>query len=385
MRPKLHPACAAWPPLPDQDLKALAADIKANGLNHAIVLTTDGLLLSGRERWDACAIAGVKPRTVTYSGNDADAFVLSENKHRRHLDRSQMAMVVAKFGKLSRGAQVHNKNSVKTKTNVQELHIRLNETRTRSTKELEKLSDVPRTYINYARFLRSNAEPQIIQWVEDGLVNINFAWEAVRKNDRAIQATWTLEDLKRVGSDVIQNCYDSNLPKAVRQQQDKPTKQQNPKKPVRHIPDPPYTGGPKFPTREESGYPPEGSSIADYRAFFEENGRTPLVSKSAKELAQDHIKVMALGAAVTSLARDDVPNADAFLDAIGRMLSHEPADKGVDYAVIARRILTTTEKHLPAALERLTRLADALRARKAGRARKAATTDEIHRLDTLLH
>jgi hypothetical protein len=104
MRPDLHPACAAFPPLPDHDLRELAQDIRQRGLIEPITLTADGLLLDGRCRWDACEAAGVEPRTVTYDGDNPAGFVLSKNKYRRHLDKSQMAMAVARLVVLQQGS-----------------------------------------------------------------------------------------------------------------------------------------------------------------------------------------------------------------------------------------------------------------------------------------
>ncbi len=64
----LHPACKLFPQLPKDELKALAADIKANGLQNSIVLY-EGKILDGRNRWLACRIAKVKPTFVQWNGS----------------------------------------------------------------------------------------------------------------------------------------------------------------------------------------------------------------------------------------------------------------------------------------------------------------------------
>jgi len=56
-----HPACLAFPELPDDELQALAADIKKHGLLNDITLL-DKQILEGRSRYKACKRAGVKPR-----------------------------------------------------------------------------------------------------------------------------------------------------------------------------------------------------------------------------------------------------------------------------------------------------------------------------------
>ena len=57
----LHPACKLFPKLGDVELRELADDIKATGLQNSIVLL-DGQILDGRNRHVACKIANVKPR-----------------------------------------------------------------------------------------------------------------------------------------------------------------------------------------------------------------------------------------------------------------------------------------------------------------------------------
>src|SRR5262245_55100444 len=163
MRPELHPACAEFPSLPDADLQELAEDIRNNGLLEPIILTADGLLLDGRCRWDACEIVGIEAHTVTYDGNDPVGFVLSKNKHRRHLDKSQIAMITGRLASLP----PHRPKE----TQLNKL--------TSSAEELAKQSGVPLAYINYARTVLRKAEPHIIAMVDAGEVNVRVAAEAV--------------------------------------------------------------------------------------------------------------------------------------------------------------------------------------------------------------
>ena len=72
------------------DLRDLADDIAANGLRDPITLTPDGQLLDGRNRALAALMAGFDPMTmaVIYDGDDLVSFVLSRNKHRRHMSQT---------------------------------------------------------------------------------------------------------------------------------------------------------------------------------------------------------------------------------------------------------------------------------------------------------
>lgn len=97
-----HPLAAIFPLMPVAEMRELADDIVTCGLREPIVLL-DGMVLDGRNRLAACAFAEVEPRFVDFDGDDALAFVLSHNLHRRHLTESQRAMVAARIAKLPRG------------------------------------------------------------------------------------------------------------------------------------------------------------------------------------------------------------------------------------------------------------------------------------------
>lgn len=93
-----HPDAAIFPMMSPDELADLAEDIKANGLKHPIVKGQhEGreVIVDGRNRQDACEMAGVKPTYVTLNGEDVKAFIISNNVKRRHLNSGQRAMSVA--------------------------------------------------------------------------------------------------------------------------------------------------------------------------------------------------------------------------------------------------------------------------------------------------
>jgi hypothetical protein len=94
----VHPLADLFP-MVTEDLPALAADIKANGLRHPLAVTPDGVLIDGRRRRAACEIAGVEPDFVIVDEDAAD-LILSENVFRRHMTKGQIAIlaVVAELG-----------------------------------------------------------------------------------------------------------------------------------------------------------------------------------------------------------------------------------------------------------------------------------------------
>jgi hypothetical protein len=97
----VHPAAALFPMMGAAELQELAADIKAHGLREPL-MTLDGLLLDGRNRLRACELAGVEPRFEEWdgSGGSPTDYVVSLNLHRRHLTKSQWAMIADDLRKL---------------------------------------------------------------------------------------------------------------------------------------------------------------------------------------------------------------------------------------------------------------------------------------------
>jgi hypothetical protein len=101
-----HPVADCFPLIDGGELDELVADIRANGLQQAIVLF-EGQILDGRNRYRACREAQIEPAFSEYHGTDPVGFVISLNLRRRHLDTGQRAMVAAKLATLPRGANQH--------------------------------------------------------------------------------------------------------------------------------------------------------------------------------------------------------------------------------------------------------------------------------------
>jgi hypothetical protein len=91
----IHPMAAIFPMMSDDELVDRAADIKANGMLHPIVLDAHGLLVDGRNRLRACELAGIAPDYESLNGEDTRAFIVSANRARRNLSKGQQAMAMA--------------------------------------------------------------------------------------------------------------------------------------------------------------------------------------------------------------------------------------------------------------------------------------------------
>jgi len=118
-----HEYASLFPPMSDEDFKTLIADIKRHGLREPIVVFQDRIL-DGVHRDKACALAGIKPTYRHFQGDDALAYVVSANLHRRHLDTGQRAMIASKIATLKRGRRGKDaKLQVSRKDAAAALHV----------------------------------------------------------------------------------------------------------------------------------------------------------------------------------------------------------------------------------------------------------------------
>ena len=93
-----HELAKILPLIEGEEFEKLVDDIKANGLLNPIVLY-EGQILDGRNRFNACAEAGVEPNFTEYIGNEPDAYVIALNVRRRHLKQQQIDQYLVKFQK----------------------------------------------------------------------------------------------------------------------------------------------------------------------------------------------------------------------------------------------------------------------------------------------
>jgi hypothetical protein len=93
---KHHPIADVWPMMDEAKLVELSDDIRKNG-QLVPVWIYEGKILDGRNRWAACKIAGIEPKTKEYTGDEPTAFAVAMNDRRRHMNKGALAAVAAEL------------------------------------------------------------------------------------------------------------------------------------------------------------------------------------------------------------------------------------------------------------------------------------------------
>lgn len=192
-----HPAAKLLPGIPDTEQQELTADILKNGLQHPIVLFWDFsevdqkdklYILDGRHRYRACQNAMVTPRCVLYTGQDPYGFVMSENLFRRHLEKSQRAMIAAELANRPHGVTRYANSHISVPT----------------VPEAAKLLNISASAVIAGRKVLEVAEPETIADVKSGKTTLHaasFLAELPRDTQLAVSGSSTRE-IKAMASEV---------------------------------------------------------------------------------------------------------------------------------------------------------------------------------------
>lgn len=157
---KYHPLADVFPLIEGAEFDALVADVAKQGLLEAIV-TLDGDILDGRNRYRACVAAGVEPHFEVFEGADPVAFVVSKNVARRHLDESQRALAARKISSLKQGARLDLQHSASLHEVSQAKAAEILNVSERSVKTAGKVID--------------HGAPELVRAVEAGRVSVSAA------------------------------------------------------------------------------------------------------------------------------------------------------------------------------------------------------------------
>src|SRR3982074_37568 len=100
---EFHPLADLFPMMTDVELDELGEDMLKHGQREPIWLY-EGKILDGRNRYRACLMKGIEPRTTETRVGEPLGSAISLTRKRGRVAASQRAMVVAEIAKLPKGA-----------------------------------------------------------------------------------------------------------------------------------------------------------------------------------------------------------------------------------------------------------------------------------------
>lgn len=184
-----HPYADCFPLMREQELKSLSKDIRDNGLLQDICLY-QGQILDGRNRYQACLNAKVKPRFCEFQGTDEEALnaVVSWNLERRNLTLSQKAAIAVsllpnieaiskakmqKIGKLY-GISKQRKDNFCSKENNSCSR------RMKSSFKASELMGIGSRNVEKAKMIKK-VNPDLYQEIKNGKITVTKAEKKIKK------------------------------------------------------------------------------------------------------------------------------------------------------------------------------------------------------------
>jgi len=187
-----HPISCIFPMLPDDELHALASDIREHGQREPIVLF-EGRVLDGRNRWLACKIAQVDPVTKQFAGDKraALAYVWSSGAMRRDLKPGQKAAANAEREKLDaeyatellKIRKAAPKNQHDKKKLPSQIIDEAPENERRTDHKIAEAIGTNRTYVNDARKIYEK-RPELHEKVKAGEMTIPQAKTEIKRQEK---------------------------------------------------------------------------------------------------------------------------------------------------------------------------------------------------------
>ena len=100
-----HPVADIFPAMSDTEFRELVEDIREHGQREPVWMLEDKRVIDGKHRVKACVELGRSVEARVYHGSETsvEAFVVSLNLKRRHLNDSQRAMVGNRLANLKEG------------------------------------------------------------------------------------------------------------------------------------------------------------------------------------------------------------------------------------------------------------------------------------------
>lgn len=186
----VHPAAELMPFMDEESFDGLVKDLQENGFQNPVVVTSEHLLLDGRNRICASIKIQLDAPIEVHSPTDPVQYVLSENLHRRHLTVGQRAMlglkveaIYAEEAKKRQLRTAENREKAKAENLVRVNSSKQEESRPRT--KAAKAANVGSQAIQRAKKI-AQASPALVERVEKG-ESLNKVYKEAQRIERELK------------------------------------------------------------------------------------------------------------------------------------------------------------------------------------------------------
>jgi N6-adenosine-specific RNA methylase IME4 len=188
MERRFHPVANIFPLLQGEEFDGLVESIRTKGLLNPIWLHPDGSVIDGRNRYNACPIAGVERRYQTWDGKGSlTDFVFAQNFDRRHLNATMRALAAKRaepwYAKEAKERQLATLKKGKQHAPVTQ---KVGERKKHEGEAADKAAKVAKSNRQYVADLKriEKEAPEIYAQIEAGEIELTPAKRQVREQKR---------------------------------------------------------------------------------------------------------------------------------------------------------------------------------------------------------
>lgn len=175
---KFNALCLAFPEMSPEEFSELVTGMKTNGFDKSDpIITFNGEIVDGRNRYNGAQAAGVKPVYQKFKGKEKDLldFVERKNLFRRNLNISQRAMIAAALTEIRNMPVTVEQAAKKTGVSVDSVNV---------AKKIKKKSNKLAEQVKSGKKTLNEAEKQITKPRSEGPRDYSGAYSSGKPSEK---------------------------------------------------------------------------------------------------------------------------------------------------------------------------------------------------------
>lgn len=196
---QFHEFANLFPMMNTEEMSGLVEDMCQNGYDETSpIITYEGKILDGRNRYKAAQTASVEPVYSEFDGTDPLGFVIRHNLHRRHLNESQRGVIASRLANMNRGGDRPSRRDV----NFDSANLQNRNQNVSQERAAEMMNVSPRTVATIKAIEKT--APELIEKIESGELTANKAWTEARRKE----VVRNLESVEVQEAKAVEGVYD---------------------------------------------------------------------------------------------------------------------------------------------------------------------------------